>query len=61
MCGIPVVVRKYIIKEYICSMHNYNLPSVDCNLQLLYYSYELTDCILLLFIKIYSSVSLKSP
>jgi hypothetical protein len=49
--GIPVVVRKYIIKEYNSSMHNYNV----------YYSCELTDYILLLCIKIYSNVSLKSP
>lgn len=42
-------------------MHNYNVPSVDYNVQLLHYSWKLTDYILLLCSKIYSSVYLKSP
>jgi len=37
------------------------MPSVDCNLQLPHYSCELTDYILSLCIKMYPSVSLKSP
>jgi len=60
-CGIPVVVRKYVIKEYNSSMQSYNITIVDCNLHLPHYSRELTDYILLLCIKIYSSVSLRSP
>ena len=42
-------------------MQSYNITIVDCNLHLPHYSRELTDYILLLCIKIYSSVSLRSP
>ena len=59
--GIPVVFRKYIIKKYNSWMHKYTIAIVDCNLQLLHCSSELTDYILLLCIKIYSSVCLNTP
>jgi hypothetical protein len=55
--GIPVVVRKYIIKKY----NPQYTTTVDCKLQLPHYSCELTDYILVLCVTVYSSVSLKCP